>query len=89
MICKLIIQTSSLENHSEIALKWTAQNIQNIHIEKPTLTQVMAWCRQATSHCLSQCRPRFIRSLVSVAPSLLPDIIHFVKPDTHRRINTR
>ena len=23
-----------------------------------TLVQVMAWCRQATSHCLSQCWPR-------------------------------
>ena len=26
--------------------------------EKPTLVQVMAWCRQATSHYLSQCRRR-------------------------------
>ena len=25
---------------------------------KSTLVQVMAWCRQATSHYLSQCRPR-------------------------------
>ena len=25
---------------------------------KPTLVQVMAWCRQATSHYLSQCWPR-------------------------------
>ena len=26
--------------------------------DKSTLVQVMAWCRQATSHYLSQCRPR-------------------------------
>ena len=26
--------------------------------EKPTLVQVMAWCRQATSHCLNQCWPK-------------------------------
>ena len=25
--------------------------------DNSTLVQVMAWCRQATSHCLSQCRP--------------------------------
>ena len=28
--------------------------------DKSTLVQVMAWCRQATSHCLSQCWPRSI-----------------------------
>ena len=27
---------------------------------KSTLVQVMAWCRQATSHYLSQCWPRFM-----------------------------
>ena len=27
---------------------------------KSTLVQVMAWCRQATSHCLSQCWPIFM-----------------------------
>ena len=26
--------------------------------DQSTLVQVMAWCRQATSHCLSQCWPR-------------------------------
>ena len=26
--------------------------------DQPTLVQVMAWCRQATSHYLSQCWPR-------------------------------
>ena len=28
--------------------------------DKSTLVQVMAWCRQATSHYLSQCWPRFM-----------------------------
>ena len=28
---------------------------QNVNNEKSTLVQVMAWCRQATSHYLSQC----------------------------------
>ena len=39
---------------SEIALKWMPLNtIDN----KSTSVQVMAWCRQATSHYLSQCWP--------------------------------
>ena len=28
--------------------------------DQSTLVQVMAWCHQATSHYLSQCRPRFL-----------------------------
>ena len=28
--------------------------------DQSTLVQVMAWCRQATSHYLSQCCPRFL-----------------------------
>ena len=28
--------------------------------DKSTLVQVMAWCRQATSHYLSQCWPRYV-----------------------------
>ena len=32
----------------------------NFTDDQSTLVQVMAWCRQATSHCLSQCWPRFL-----------------------------
>ena len=31
---------------------------QDLTDDKSTLVQVMAWCRQATSHCLNQCWPR-------------------------------
>ena len=55
IICKFIIQNNSLGTHCEIALRWTPQNLTN---EKSTLVQVMAWCRQATSHYLNQCWPR-------------------------------
>ena len=34
---------------------WTPQDLTN---DKSNLVQVMAWCRQATSHYLSQCWPR-------------------------------
>ena len=33
-------------------------NAANLTDDKSTLVQVMAWCRQATSHYLSQCWPR-------------------------------
>ena len=39
----------------EIALRWMSQDLTD---DKSTLIQVMAWCRQATSHYLSQCWPR-------------------------------
>ena len=39
----------------EIALIWMSLDFTD---DKSTLVQVMAWCRQATSHYLSQCWPR-------------------------------
>ena len=41
----------------EIALGWMPLDLTD---DKSTLVQVMAWCRQATSHYLSQCWPRSI-----------------------------
>ena len=37
------------------ALLWLSLDFTD---DQPTLVQVMAWCRQATSHYLSQCWPR-------------------------------
>ena len=39
----------------EIALRWLSLDFTD---DKSTLVQVMAWCRQAASHYLSQCWPR-------------------------------
>ena len=39
----------------EIALRWV---LLDLTVMKSTLVQVMAWCHQATSRCLSQCWPR-------------------------------
>ena len=38
----------------EVALRWMSLDF----IDKLILIQVIAWCRQATSHYLSQCCPR-------------------------------
>ena len=39
----------------ELALRWIPLDLTD---DESTLVQVMAWCRQATSHYLSQCWPR-------------------------------
>ena len=39
----------------EVALRWMSLDLTD---DKSTLVQVMAWCRQATCHYLSQCYPR-------------------------------
>ena len=44
------IFTSSKDN----TLRWMPRDLTD---DKSTLVQVMAWCRQATSHYLSQCWP--------------------------------
>ena len=41
----------------EIALRKMSQDLTD---DKSTLVQVMAWCRQATSHYLNQCWPSFM-----------------------------
>ena len=40
-----------------IVLNWMSLDLTE---DKSTLVQVMAWCRQATSHYLSQCWPRSV-----------------------------
>ena len=52
---KLISWIDTLSNSCETVLRRMPQNPSD---DKSTLVQVMAWCRQATSHYLSQCCPR-------------------------------
>ena len=52
IIFKLIILKSIQGTRYEIVLIWMPHNLSN---EKSTLVRVMAWCRQGTSHYLSQC----------------------------------
>ena len=57
----------------ELALRWMSLDLSD---DKSTLVQVMAWCRQATSHYLSQCWPR------SLPPYGVtrPQFFHILKP---------
>ena len=47
----------------EIALKWIPLDLTD---DESILVQVMAWCRQATSHYLSQCWPRSHHHMASL-----------------------
>ena len=55
IIFKLILVTDGCDISSKIALRWKSLDLSD---DKSTLVQVMAWCRQATSHYLNQCWPR-------------------------------
>ena len=47
----LILGTDGYDTSREIALTWTSLDLND---DKSRLVQVMAWCRQATSHYLNQ-----------------------------------
>ena len=55
VIFKLILMIGGWGIFCKIALRWMSMDLTD---DKSTLVQVMAWCRQATSHYLSQCWPR-------------------------------
>ena len=55
VIFKLTLMTAGWVISCEIPLSRMSLNLTD---DKSTLVQVMAWCRQATSHYLSQCWPR-------------------------------
>ena len=52
LIFKIISVTDGWGISCEIGLRWMPLDLTD---DKSTLVQVMAWCRQATSHYLSQC----------------------------------
>ena len=54
-IVKQILVIGGLGISCEIALIWISLDFTD---DQSALVQVMAWCRQATSHYLSQCWPR-------------------------------
>ena len=57
VISKLTLVNGGWGISNEIALRWMPLDLTD---DKSTLVQVMAWCRQATSHYLSQCWPRWM-----------------------------
>ena len=71
VIFNLVLLIGIFRSYHDNALRWMSQDLTD---DKSTLVQVMAWCRQATSHYLSQCwlsslspygvaRPQWVNSL--------------------------
>ena len=52
VIFNLVLLIDIFRSSHDIALEWMPQDLTD---DKSTLVQVMAWCRQATSHYLNQC----------------------------------
>ena len=74
-IFKLTLANGGWGISYEIALRWIPLDLTD---DKSTLVQVMAWCRQATSHYLSQCWPRSMLSMVSLGLNELKMYSQFV-----------
>ena len=55
VIFNLALLISIFKSSCDDILRWMPQDLTD---NKSTLVQVMAWCRQATSHYLNQCWPR-------------------------------
>ena len=67
VIFNLVLVTRIFRSSHDNALRWMPQGLTD---DKSTLVQVMAWCRQATSHYLSQCWPRFMSPYGVTRPQL-------------------
>ena len=55
VIFNLALLIGIFKSSYDNVLRWMPQDLTD---DKSTLVQVMAWCRQATSHYLNQCWPR-------------------------------
>ena len=73
---ELITQNSSLDTPYKITPRWMPQTLNN---DKSTLVEVMAWCRQATSHYFNPCWSRSISSYGVTRPQCLQQVkvIHY------------
>ena len=62
---KLALLIGTFRASFDKVLRWMIQDLTD---DKSTLVQVMVWCRQATSHYLSQGWPRYISPYVAIRP---------------------
>ena len=66
-IFNLVLLTGIFTSSNDNALRWMPRDLPD---DKSTLVQVMAWCRQATSHYLSQYWPNFMLPYGVTRPQL-------------------
>ena len=82
VIFKQILVTDGWGISCEIVLIWVSLDLTD---DQSTLVLVMAWCRQATSHYLSQCWPRS-RPHCVLSPPSKQTVIMYMKPRTSQGI---
>ena len=80
VIFKLILMIGGWGIFCKIALRWMPMDLTD---DKSTLVQVMAWCHQATSHCLSQCWPRSMSPYSITRPQGVKCALTFPMPVLH------
>ena len=86
VIVKQILVINDWGISCEIALAWKPQDLTD---DKSTLVQVMAWCRQTTSHYLSQCWPRALWPYGVTRPQWVNDkraVVGYQKHNTENDI---
>ena len=83
VISKLILVNGGWGISYEIALRWMPLDLTD---DKSILVQVMAWCRQATSHYLSQCWPKSMLPNGITRPQWINSshLSYITKDDQHR-----
>ena len=79
-IFNLVLLIGILTSSKDNALRWMSRDITD---DKSTLVQVMSWCRQATSHYLSQCWPSSMSPYDVTRPrwAKISNAINIVSPD--------
>ena len=75
-MCKLWTHVKFMST-CEITHGWMPQDTFD---DKSTLVLVMAWCRQATSHYLSQCWPRLLLGHNELTASHIQDLLYALSP---------
>ena len=74
VIFNLVLLIGIFRSSHDNALWWMPQDLTD---DKSTLVQVMAWCRQATSHYLSQCWPRSLSPYGITRPQWVNVLTHW------------
>ena len=82
VLFKLILMIGGWGIFCKIALRWMSMDLTD---DESTLIQVMAWCRQATSHYLSQCWPRSLLPYV-IKPQWVKYVHHTIQWKLHLEI---
>ena len=86
VIFKEILEVDGWDISCEIALIWMSLDLND---EKSTLVQVMAWCCQATSHCLSQCWTRSLSPYGVTMPQWVKNYFSMYRDSHHDKPVTR